>query len=211
MSQFAIYRAATISKAVYGDNEEPGFSTIQADFGAEVESGAAYGKTLSEIQSESWWNGKGPGFAVGTIRDPADPYYGSKAWIVVPDAPLLVERVLTDGVDGATDWARPTKDSIPAACAVKITVTDSSVFPTIDAHVDHLVLGVFSPAIDGSALPGGLLPYEMDTPFLPARWTVVRDFIVGLGVSATGIDNWRTANPSATPRDVGEKFKDFIS
>jgi hypothetical protein len=39
---------------------------------------------------------------------------------------------------------------------------------------------------------------------------VVRDFLVGLGLSATGLDNWRTNNPAATPRDVGEKFKDWI-
>jgi hypothetical protein len=211
MGHFSKYRAATISRAVYGDNDELGFSTVQADFPYEEESGVPYGQTLDEIQAESWWKGRGTGFTVGTIRDPADPYYGSKAWIVVPDAPLLVGRVLTHGVDGAVDWARPTKDSIPAACVVKITVTATSVLPAIDAHVDHLILGVFSPSIDGSPLPAGLLPYEVDTPFSAARWTVVRSFLVGLGLSTTGIDNWRSNNPTATPRDVGEKFADFIS
>jgi hypothetical protein len=217
MGQFSLYRAATISKAVYGDNEEPGYSTVHADFEAIEEAGVEYGKTLAEIQTvtdsdgKAWWKGRGTGFTVGTIRDPADPYFGSKAWIVVPGADLLVGRVLTHGVDGSQDWARPAVDSIPAACLVEITVTASSVFPAIDAHEDHLVLGVFSPAIDGSPLPAPLLAYEMDTPFLPARWTIVRTHLIGLGLSASGIDTWRGDNPNATPRDLGKKFKEFIT
>jgi hypothetical protein len=217
MSQFSLYRAAVISKAVYGGNKEPGFSTILADFPYESESGVEYGKTLAEIQTvtdsdgKAWWKGRGTGFTVGTIRDPADPYFGSKAWIVVPSAPLLVGRVLTHGVDGAVDWARPTEDSVPAAGVVKITVTAISVLPAIDVHEDHLVLGVFSPSIDGSPLPAPLLPYEMDTPLLPARWAIVRTHLIGLGLSASGVDTWRSNNPNATPKDLGKKFKEFIS
>lgn len=211
MGQFSLFRAAVISKAVYGDNDETGFSTVEADFPYTAEAGVPYGKTLTEIQSESWWKGRGPGFTVGTIRDPSDPYFGSKAWISVPDAPLLVGRVLTHGVDGSQDWARPARDSIPAAGLVEITVTASSILPAIDAHADHLILGVFSPAINGDDLPAGLLPYEMDTPFLPARWAIVELHLIGLGLSAGGIAAWRGENLTATPKDLGEKFKDFIT
>jgi hypothetical protein len=96
---------------------------------------------------------------------------------------------------------------------VNITVTAASVFPAIDAHADHLVLGVFSPTLDdeGSPLPAPLLPYEMDTPFLAARWTAVESFLIGLGLNAAGLATWHGNKPNATPRDLGKKFKDFIS
>ena len=210
MGDFSKYRAAVISKAEYGDNEEPGFSTVKTDFPAIEEAGVAYGKTLTEIQAEDCCIGKPEAFHLGRIRDPEDPYNGSKVWVKAGAEPLYVGRILQHGVDGSSDYARPSRDTVPAACIVIVTVTAASVLLAIDNTVKHFVLGVEGPDLNGEDLPSGLLPYEFDTPMPFARWDELRNALVSLGVDADTIDNWYTNHPDATPRDLREAFKAFI-
>ena len=227
MGDFSLFRAAVISKAIYGDNEEPGFSTVQADFPATEEAGAAYGKTLAEIQDavdgngDPWWKGKAESFDLGRIRDPEDPYFRSKVWVKAGANDLFVGRVLQHGVDGSSDYARPGRDTVPAACIVVITVTAASVLLAIDQAATHFVLGVHGPDINGDPLPAGLLPYEFDTPIPSARWTdpdpppgppqTLREGMIVLGLSEAKLDEWKTENPDATPRDFAKKFKTLIN
>lgn len=210
MGDFSKYRAAVISKAEYGDNEEPGFSTVLADFPTVEEAGVAYDKTLAEIQAEDWWRGKPESFHLGRIRDPEDPYVGSKVWVKAGANDLFVGRILQHGVDGSSDYARPSRDTIPAASIVIVTVTAASVLLAIDNHAKHFVLGVFNPDLNGDELSEGLLPYDIDTPMLNARWTNLRNALVSLNLDAGVIDGWHDNNPEATPKDFGEVFKAFI-
>lgn len=209
MSVFAKYRTAIISRAEY-TSEGVGFSTVQSDFPYLPGPGAAYGKTLTEIQAEDWWVGHKEDITVGRVKDPADPHNGQNLWIKAGADDLFVQTIAQDGVDGTSAYATPTKDTIPAACIVIATVTNAATLGAIDGATKHMVLGIDNPDMNGEELPAGLLPYDWDVTFPPTRWTQLRNALVSLGLDADTIDNWHDNNPDATPRDFGEAFKKFI-
>jgi hypothetical protein len=55
------------------------------------------------------------------------------------------------------------------------------------------------------------LPYDVDVPILPARWTELRAGLIALDIPAQAIDNWKTNHPDATPMDFSRAFKNFLN
>ena len=188
---YSKYRAAVVSKAFYSE-DGVGFSKVMSDFPFEV-GPLAYYDTVSNIMKP--WS-----------RDPAtgDPLY-------VIEVDRYTGTVVTDGVTSTSDYATPTKDTIPAACIVLVQVSSASVLANIDAAATHMVLGVDPNPLDGSEeLPAGLQPYQWDVPMPSARWTTLRNALVSLGVDETLLDNWASNNEDFTPKEFGEAFKAFI-
>jgi hypothetical protein len=185
------FRLGVISKAEY-DSEGVGYSTVQEDFPFEIGPLAFY-DTLSNL-AKPW--GRHP-----TTGEP----------LLVTEVDRYTSTITQHGVNSSSAFATPTKDSVPAACIVVAQVTNQATILDIDNAAKHFVLGVDGPQdLHGEDLPAGLLPYQFDEPFPSARWDELRAGLIALGLSASAIDNWRSNNPDATPRDFGEAFKDFI-
>jgi len=188
---YSKYRAAVISKAEY-DTEGLGYSTVQDDFPLVVGPLALY-DTLSGLMKP--WG-----------RDPAtgNPLY-------VTEVDRYTGTITTNGVTSSSDYATPTKDTIPAACIVMVQVSSASALASIDGAAKHFVLGVDpNPLDDSEELPAGLLPYQWDVPMPPARWTTLRNALVQLGVDGDLLDTWAANHEDFTPKDFGEAFKAFI-
>ena len=185
------FRIGVISKAEY-DSEGVIFSTGAEDFPFEIGPLAPY-DTLTGL-AKPWG------------RDPA-----TDLPLLVTEVDRYTSQIITHGDNSSGAFAAPTKDTISAACIVICQVTNVATILAIDNHAKHFVLGVDGPQdLHDEDLPTGLLPYQFDEPFLLARWTELRNGLIALGLDAGVIDNWRTNNPDATPRDFGEALKAFI-
>ena len=189
---YAKYRAAIISKAEY-DTEGVGYSTVAEDFPLEIGPLALY-DTLTGLMKP--WG-----------RDPAtnEPLY-------VTEVDRYTGTIVTNGVTSTSDYASPTKDTIPAACIVIVQVSAASVLAGIDGAAKHFVLGVDPSPLDGTEeLPPALQPYQWDVPMPTARWNTLKAGMVQLGVDENLLDQWAANHPDFTPKDFGEAFKSFIS
>ena len=193
MAGYGKFKAAIISRAEY-DSEGVGYSTVMEDFPMVLGPLAVFDQI--DIQMKPWG------------RDPAT------------QLPLFVNEINVDrwtgtvtqnGVVSSSAYITPVEDSVPPACIVITQVTNAAILGTIDQAATHFVLGVENPDLNGDVLPAGLLPYDWDVTFPPARWTELRNSLVALGVDANTIDTWHSNNPDATPRDFGEAFKQFIN
>ena len=193
MAGYGKYRAAIMSRAEY-DSEGVGYSTVMEDYPAIIGPLAVFDQI--DIAMKPWG------------RDPATqlPLFVNETGV-----DRWTGTVTQDGVVSSSAYATPTKDTVPPACIVITQVTDSAILGTIDQNVKHFVLGVNNPDLNGDPLPSELLPYDADEPFLPARWTELRDTLVTAGADAAALDNWKANNPNATPRDFAEAFKAFIN
>ena len=184
------FKAAVISLAEY-TSEGVGYSTVQEEFPMIVGPLAFYDH-LSGL-AKPW----------GRHPDTGDP-------LIVTEVDRYTSTITQDGVNSSSAYATPTVDTVPAACIVIVQVTDASVLAAIDGAAKHFVLGIENPDLNGDPLSAALEVYDWDVTFPPARWTELRDALVGLGMDAATIDGWHTANPEATPRDFGEAFRAFI-
>ena len=192
MSSFGKFRAAVISKAVYDEGENVGYSTVQEDFPMVLGPLAVHDQV--DILMKPW----------GRSED------GLPLFINEAGVDRWTGTINTHGVNSSSAYATPSKDTIPAACIVIVQVTSASVLAAIDGAAKHFVLGIDNPDLNGDELPAGLLPYDWDVTFPPARWTELRNALVSLGLDAEVIDGWHDNNPDATPRDFGESFKKLI-
>lgn len=193
MAGYGKFRAAIISRAEY-DSEGVGYSTVMGDFPMILGPLAVFDQI--DIQMKPWG------------RDPATqlPLFVNEAGV-----DRWTGTVTQDGVVSASAFATPIKDSSPPGCIVITQVTNAGILASIDQAAIHFVLGVENPDLNGDALPAGLLPYDWDVTFPPARWTELRDGLVAIGLDAGDVDTWYSNNPDATPRDFSIAFKQFIN
>lgn len=192
MAGYGEFKAAVISKCTY-TSEGVGYSTVMEDFPLVLGPLAIYDQI--DILMKPW--GRHP----------------------VTNLPLFVNesnvnrwtgQVTTDGVVSTSAYATPTKDTLPPACIVIVTVSSDQVLYDIDGHAKHFVLGIWNPDLNGDALQAPLDNFDIDEPFPSARWTSLRNKLVTIGMDAETIDNWKTNNPNATPTDFSKAFKNFI-
>ena len=191
MADFAKYRAAVISKAEY-DTEGVGYSTVMSDFPFELGPDVLH-DTLTGLRKP--WGRDDDGLP-----------------LLVTEVTRYKSTVTTHGVTSSSDFATPTKGTIPAASIAIITVSAVSVLAGIDAAAKHFVLGVDPTPLDDpeASLPAGLQPYAWNVAIPANRWTALKAGLVSLGVDGAILDTWKSNNPDATPRDFGEAFKAFI-
>lgn len=185
------YRAAVISVCDY-DSEGVGYSSVQEDFPFAIGPDVFY-DTISNIR-KPW--GRHP-----VTNEP----------LLVTEVDRYTSTIDTHGVVSSSAYAVPAQGSTPDVCIVIVQVSNTATLVDIEGAAKHFVLGIDDPDLYGAPLPAGLLPYEFDAPIPAGRWTTLRDGMVSRGMGATALDNWKTNNPDATPRDFGKAFKNFIS
>lgn len=193
MATYGKYKVAIISKAEY-DSEGVGYSTVMEDFPMALGPLAVFDQI--DIQMKPWG------------RDPAT---GLPLFINEANVDRWTSAITQDGIVSLSAFATPAKDTIPGACIVIAQVTDNiPILSAIDGHNKHRILGIDNPDLTGDSLPPALQPFDFDVTFPPARWTVIRNGLVTLGMNPEIIDDWKTDNPDATPRQFGKAFNNFI-
>lgn len=126
--------------------------------------------------------------------------------LIVTEVDRFTSTVTTPGIMSQSDRLTPDQDTIPAVCVTEAIVYDIDVATAVHQHNQHLVLAFET--TDGSEPP--LEGWGKDDEFTAGRWTQIRNGLVALGMDAQTIDDWRTNNPNATPRDFYGALSNFI-
>jgi len=192
MASYGKFRAAILSKAVYG-TDGVGYSTVMEDYPLVLGPDAVYDQV--DILLKPWG------------RDPD----GYPLFINQSGVDRWTATITQHGVVSSSAYVTPVEGTIPAVCLVIVQVSNAGSLASIDGDPDHFVLGVFNPDLLGDPLPPALQPYDIDVPMPSDRWTTLRNGLVALGMDGAQLDNWKANHPNATPREIGEAFKNFIT
>jgi len=185
------YRVIFFCKAEY-DSEGVAFTNLMEDFPMELGAPVFY----DSIDVYKPWG-----------RDPVDKM------------PLWIDQAVsrykmtptTHGVQSLGAVFSPREGVDPAVALVDGWVTNAGVIADIDAVGKYFVVGVYPQDVAGDDIPAPLQPYAANVKMPDARWDELYAGMLVMGMDQQKIDRWRNNNPDATPFDISNAFKEYVT